>query len=240
MGSLWTLPSTILQNFEFPHPLFLNLKQRCEFSPPWGKRIQSILLYSLIYSLSWPGVVLTGGALWEVVTFSNQTRGSLLQDEVLDTSTLKASSYEPRWPGWSGYQDKFCLGLIWEISARFPRWDKVEDPAVEFWCEICETKQTWWNTKLYYHAYHSFGNIYSCITAVIEMGCLWCGKYSRQRKTMPSGHALPCFYPGNWAEVFIWQISQPTFRDPGWKIWDLRNQASPPSHMKTSIILQRI
>ena len=42
---------------------------------------------------------------------------------------LRASSYEPGWPGWLGYRDEFCLGFIWEISARFPRWEKVKDPG---------------------------------------------------------------------------------------------------------------
>ena len=37
---------------------------------------------------------------------------------------LRASSYEPVWPGWLGYRDKLCLGFIWEISVRFPRWEK--------------------------------------------------------------------------------------------------------------------
>ena len=47
-------------------------------------------------------------------------------------------------------------------------------------------------------------------------------------------------HPGNQAEVFIWQNFQPAYRDPGWKNRDLGNQASPPSHMNTSEILQRI
>ena len=55
---------------------------------------------------------------------------------------LRASSYEPSWPGWLGYRDEFCLGFIWEISARFPRWEKVKDPGDEFWRQIRETKQT--------------------------------------------------------------------------------------------------
>ena len=47
-------------------------------------------------------------------------------------------------------------------------------------------------------------------------------------------------HPGNRAEVFIWQNFQPAYRDPGWKNRDLGNRASPPSHMNTSKILQRI
>ena len=44
---------------------------------------------------------------------------------------------------------------------------------------------------------------------------------------------LALFRPGNRAEVFIWQNFQPTNRDFG-------NRASPPFHMNTSKILQRI
>ena len=52
---------------------------------------------------------------------------------------------------------------------------------------------------------------------------------------------LPAFIPaGNRAEVFMWQNFQPAYRDPGWKNRDLGNRASPPSHMNTSKILQRI
>ena len=38
----------------------------------------------------------------------------------------------------------------------------------------------------------------------------------------------------------MWQNFQPAYRDPGWKNRDLGNQASQPSHMNTSKILQRI
>ena len=40
-------------------------------------------------------------------------------------------------------------------------------------------------------------------------------------------------HPGNPDEVFIWQNFQPAYRDLG-------NRASPPSHMNTLKILQRI
>ena len=45
------LPSATLQNFEFPNPSPLNLKQCRVFSPPQGQRIRSIPLYSTAYSL---------------------------------------------------------------------------------------------------------------------------------------------------------------------------------------------
>ena len=60
---------------------------------------------------------------------------------------LRASSHEPSWPGWHCYREEFHLGFIWEISARFPRWEKAKDPGDEIWHQIQETKQTWRNTK---------------------------------------------------------------------------------------------
>ena len=50
----------------------------------------------------------------------------------------------------------------------------------------------------------------------------------------------PAVHPGNRDEVFIWQNFQPAYRDLGWKNQDLGNQASLPSHMNKSKILQRI
>ena len=50
----------------------------------------------------------------------------------------------------------------------------------------------------------------------------------------------PVVHSGNRDEVFIWQNFQPAYRDLGWKNRDLGNRASPPSHMNTSKILQRI
>ena len=63
-------------------------------------------------------------------------------NNLLLTHTLRVSSYEPGWLGWLGYRDKFCLGFIWEISALFPRWEKVKDPLDELWRQIREKKQT--------------------------------------------------------------------------------------------------
>ena len=62
------------------------------------------------------------------------------------TSTPKIESdwgpLQPGWPDWPAYRDEFGLGFIWENSARFPRWEKAEDPGDEFWREfIRKTKQ---------------------------------------------------------------------------------------------------
>ena len=50
----------------------------------------------------------------------------------------------------------------------------------------------------------------------------------------------PAVHPRNRDEVFIRQNFQPAYRDLGWKNRDLGNRASPPSHMNTWKILQRI
>ena len=35
---------------------------------------------------------------------------------------LRASSYEPGWPGWLGYRDEIGVCSYGDFSARFPRW----------------------------------------------------------------------------------------------------------------------
>ena len=47
------------------------------------------------------------------------------------------------------------------------------------------------------------------------------------------------FRPGDGAGVFIWENFHPGYRDISHKNQDLSNQASPASHMSTSIFLQR-
>ena len=50
------------------------------------------------------------------------------------------------------------LGFIWDISAQFPRWEKVNDPGDEVWRQIRGKKQTWRDKNLNLLAYHSSGN----------------------------------------------------------------------------------
>ena len=145
-----------------------------------------------------------------------------------------ASSYEPGWPGWLGYRDEFCLGFIWEISARFPRWEKVKDPGNEFWRQIRETKQTWRNTKIL-----TFGPILPSVTLkavslqLNGMLMMWKIQQAMQDDAIWTARIHPAAHPGNRDEVFIWQNFQPAYRDLG-------NRASPPSHINTSNLLQRI
>ena len=130
----------------------------------------------------------------------------------------------------------FRLGFIWEISLRFPRWEKAKDPGKEFWGQIRETKQTWRKTKILTLAIIASATLKAVLYYCRQMQCLWClWKYSRQCKTMLSRppQLLALFRPCNRAEVFIWQNFQPTNRDLG-------NRASPPFHMNTSKILRRI
>ena len=96
-------------------------------------------------------------------------------------------------------------------------------------------EKTWRNTKIL-----TFGPILPSVTlkavSLQLNACLWCGKYSRQCKTMPSiwtARIHPATHPGNRDEVFIWQNFQPAYRDLG-------NLASPPSHMNKAKLLQRI
>ena len=69
------------------------------------------------------------------------TKQYVLGIVALVSFSFRASSHYPGWPGWPSYRDQFRLGFIWEISARFPRWEKAKDPGDEFWREIWETKQ---------------------------------------------------------------------------------------------------
>ena len=152
-----------------------------------------------------------------------------------------ASSYEPGWLGWLGYRDEFCLGFIWEISARFPRWEKVKDPGNEFWRQIRETKQTWRNTKIL-----TFGPILPSVTLkavslqLNGMLMMWKIQQTMQDDAIRTARIHLAIHPGNRDEVFIWQNFQSAYRDLGWKNRDLGNRASPPSHMNTLQILQRI
>ena len=87
-----------------------------------------------------------------------------------------------------------------------------------------------------FRTYHSFGNSYSCITAV---------KWDAYDVYNTAGNARRCYQgrqkSSRFVHVFIWQNVQPFSRSPGWKKNRvLRNQASPPSHMNTTKILQRI
>ena len=67
------------------------------------------------------------------------------------------------------------------------------------------------------------------------MGCLWCGKYSTQCKTMPSGppEFIPPFNPVTGMKCSYGKNFQPAYRDLGWKNRDLGNWASLPSYMNT-------
>ena len=91
-----------------------------------------------------------------------------------------------------------------------------------------------------FRAYLSIGNSQSCITAVKWDAYDLENTAGNARRCHPDRHNSLRFHPGNRDEVFIWQNFQPAYRDLGWKNRDLGNQASPPSHMNTSKIFQRI
>ena len=69
---------------------------------------------------------------------------------------------------------------------------------------------------------------------------MWKIQQAMQDNAIRTARIHPAVHPGNRDEVLIWQNFQPAYRDLGWKNRDLGNRASPPSHMNTSKILQRI
>ena len=148
---------------------------------------------------------------------------------------FRASSYEPGWPGWLGYRHEFCLGFIWEILDRFPRWEKVKDPGDEFWCQIQEQSNHGETQNFNFRAYLSIGNSESCITAVKWDAYEVENTGGKKDDAIWTARIHPAVHPVNRDEVFIWQNFQPAYRHR-----DLRNQASPPSHMNTSKLLQRL
>ena len=69
---------------------------------------------------------------------------------------------------------------------------------------------------------------------------MWKIQQAMEDDAIRTARIHPAVHPGNRDEVFIWQTFQLAYRDLGWKNQDLGNRASPPSHMNTSKILQRI
>ena len=148
-----------------------------------------------------------------------------------------ASSHEPGWPGWPGYRDEFFVGFIWEISARFTRWEKAKDPLGP----NSRNKANMAKYKIL-----TFRPIIASVTLkavslqLNGMLMMWKIQQAMQDDAIRTARIHPAVHPGNRDEVFIWQNFQPAYRDLGWKNRDLGNRASPPSHMNISKILQRI
>ena len=69
---------------------------------------------------------------------------------------------------------------------------------------------------------------------------MWKIQQAMQDDAIWTARIHPAVHPGNRDEVFIWQNFQPAYRDLGWKNRDLGNRASPPSHINTANLLQRI
>ena len=152
-------------------------------------------------------------------------RGLLAQRGSATLGPLHMSPLD--WDGPVIYRDEFRIGFIWEISARFPRWEKAKAPGDEFWRQIRETKQTRRNTKKI-----TFASI--IVSATIKTVSLQLNGMLMMENT--AGNASRCetariyypglFHPGKRAEVSIGRISSPLFRDPGWKNRDLSKRAS--------------
>ena len=121
---------------------------------------------------------------------------------------FRASSYEPGWPGWLGYRGEFCLGFIWEILDRFPRWEKVKDPGDEFWCQIQEQSKHGETQNFNFRAYLNIGNSESCITAVKWDAYDVENTGGKKDDAIWTARIHPAVHPVNRDEVFIWQNFQ--------------------------------
>ena len=149
---------------------------------------------------------------------------------------LRATSHELGWPGWPGYRDQFRFGFLEEISARVSEIRNGQRSLKRVLARNSRSKTNVAKHKSYnFRTYHSFDNSYSCITAV---------KWDAYDVYNTAGNARRCYQvrqkSSRFVHVFIWQNVQPFSQYPGWKNRGLRNQASPPSHMNTTKILQRI
>ena len=100
--------------------------------------------------------------------------------------------------------------------------------------------ETYRNTKIL-----TFGPILASVTPkavslqLNGMLMMWKIQQAMQDDAIRTARIHPAVYPDR-DEVFIWQNFQPAYRDLGWKNRALGNRASPPAHMNTSKILQRI
>ena len=131
----------------------------------------------------------------------------------------------------SGFANKGPLHMspVDRGMARFPRWEKVKDPGDEFWRQIRETKQTWRNTKILTIAPIMIASV--SLKAVSQqlngMLMMW------QCKTMPGPpEFIPPFIPVTGMKCSYGKISSP--------LTEISVFPSPPSHINTSKILQRI
>ena len=106
-------------------------------------------------------------------------------------------------------------------------------PRDEFWRQIRETKQTWRNKIFYFRPILASVTLKAVSLQLNGMLKMWKIQQATQDDAIRTARIHPAVHPGNRDEVFIWQNFQPTYRDLG-------NQDSPPSHINTSKILQRI
>ena len=135
----------------------------------------------------------------------------------------------------------FALGSYEKFQPGFRRLKKAKDPRDECRREIRKTKQTWENTIFITFAPTiDLATLKAVSLQLNGMLMMWKTQQAMQDDAIRTARIHPAVHPGNRDEVFIWQNFQPAYRDLGWKNRDLRNRASPPSHMNTSKILQRI
>ena len=113
---------------------------------------------------------------------------------------VRASSHEPSWPGWPGYRGtNFRLGFIWEISARFPRWDKAEYPGNEFWRK-CEKASKHGETQKSDN-FIALAILMAVSLQLNRMVMMWKIQPAMQDDAIRAARV----HPGNRAELHIWQ-----------------------------------
>ena len=161
--------------------------------------------------------------------------------KVAGTFEKQASSHEPGWTGWPGCWDKFRLGFIREISVRFLRGEMAKDPGHVLWCQIRETKQTWWNTKIITFAPIIASATLKAVSLQLN-GCLRCEKIQQaiQDDAIRTARIHPAFILVTGLKFSYGKISSALTEIPVEKNRGLGNWASQPSHMNTLKILPRI
>ena len=139
----------------------------------------------------------------------------------MQTLKFRASSHEPGWSGWPSYWD--------ESFQKF-------QPGDEKWPKILETnaraKVEKPSRHVETHQILTFAPIIASAVVSLQLNGMLM-KWKIQRATHgwchPDCQSSFRFHPCNWAELFIWQSFQPTYRDPR----ELSHPALSYEHIET-------
>ena len=106
----------------------------------------------------------------------------------------------------------------------------------EFWRQIREAKQTWRNTKaITFKPIIALATLKAVSLQLNGMLMLCKIQQAMRDDAIKAARTHPALFMCSYGKTF-----PAVYRDPGWKNRVIRNRASPPSHMNTSKILQRI